>query len=87
MDGNTLIDIIGWIGVAALLLAYALVSTRRLLGDSTVYQALNALGSGLLILNSFYYGAYPSVGINVAWIGIALYVLARRRISTKGERS
>jgi len=81
MSDITFIDIVGWIGVAALLLAYALVSVRRLAGDSARYQLLNAIGSGLLILNSFYYGAYPSVGVNVAWIGIALYTLVRRRWS------
>ena len=79
MSNNVLIDIIGWMGVAGLLLAYAAVSSRRLAGDSTAYQLLNAVGSGLLIINSFYYGAYPSVGVNVAWIGIAVYTLARRR--------
>ena len=36
-----MIDVGGWIGVALLLIAYALVSTRRLAGDSTIYQLLN----------------------------------------------
>lgn len=72
------IDIAGWAGVLALLAAYFLVSTRRWEGDSPVYQILNATGSLLLIVNSAFYGAYPSVGINVAWIGIALYALGRR---------
>ena len=79
MPPNLWIDLAGWIGVAALLAAYALVSTRRLEGDSPLYQALNVLGSLLLIVNSGYYRALPSVGINVAWIGIALYALARYR--------
>ncbi len=79
MPPNLWIDVAGWAGVAALLAAYALVSTRRLEGDSPLYQALNALGSLLLIINSGYYRAFPSVGINVAWIGIALYALARWR--------
>ena len=78
MDSNLLIDIIGWIGVAALLLAYALVSLKRIEGDSVAYQALNALCSALLIVNSAYYRAYPSVGVNVAWIGIAAFILVRR---------
>ena len=79
MPPDLWIDLAGWVGVAALLAAYALVSTRRLEGDSPLYQALNALGSLLLIVNSGYYRALPSVGINVAWIGIALYALARYR--------
>ena len=77
MDASLAIDIAGWLGVAALLVAYFLVSTRRFEGNAVPYQLLNAGGSILLILNSYYYGAYPSVGINVAWIGIALYALTR----------
>lgn len=84
-DGNFLIDIAGWVGVAALLAAYALVSTKRLAGDSTAYQLLNLFGSAVLIVNSFYYGAYPSVGVNVAWIGISIYALTRKRLSDKEQ--
>lgn len=79
MNNNLLIDIIGWAGVAALLLAYGLVSLRRVDGDSVVYQLLNVIGGALLIINSFYYGAFPSVGINVAWIIIGLATLSRIR--------
>ncbi|HJW82993.1 MAG TPA: hypothetical protein VJ754_01695 [Anaerolineae bacterium] len=85
MDNPILIDITGWVGVAALLVAYALVSTKRLAGDSTAYQLLNLLGSALLIVNSFYYGAYPSVGVNIAWVGIAVYVLTRKRRGGKQQ--
>ena len=87
MDIQIFVDVAGWAGVASLLLAYALVSTRRLGGDAIAYQLLNLAGSGLLIINSFYYGAYPSVGVNVAWIGIAVYALARRRFNRAGERA
>ena len=81
MSNNFLVDAAGWIGVAALLVAYVLVSAKKLAGDSTVYQLLNLLGAALLIVNSFYYGAYPSVSINVVWIGIAILTLARRKKS------
>jgi hypothetical protein len=77
MERNLLLDIIGWLGVAALLIAYALVSTRRIAGDSVRYQALNLIGSGCLLVNSFYYGAFPSVDVNAAWLGIGVWALAR----------
>ena len=83
MNNTIMIDVGGWIGVALLLIAYALVSTRRLAGDSTIYQLLNVAGSILLIINSFFYGAYPSVGINIAWIAIALYALLWKKYSIK----
>jgi hypothetical protein len=80
-----MIDAGGWIGVALLLIAYALVSTRRLAGDSTIYQVLNVAGSVLLIINSFFYGAYPSVGVNIAWIAIALYAFLWKKYSSKTD--
>jgi hypothetical protein len=81
MESNLLIDLIGWLGVAGLVGAYGLVSAKKLAGDSVLYQSLNLLGAGLLIANSFYYGAFPSVGINVIWITIAVYTLIARRLA------
>jgi len=77
----TLIDIVGWVGVLLLLIAYAMVSAKKVEGDAVGYQALNLVGSGLLVVNSFHFGAYPSVGINVAWVGIGVYALSRRRVA------
>ena len=79
MGKNLSIDIVGWCGVATLLIAYGLISTKKLEGDSFIYQFLNLAGSALLIINSFYYGAYPSVGVNMAWIGIAIFALTRKK--------
>ena len=81
---KTLIDVGGWFGAALLLLAYFLVSTGRVRGSSFRYQALNIVGSVLLGINAFYYGALPSVGIDVAWVGIGVLALVhgrRRRTS------
>jgi len=74
-----LIDLLGWVGAAALLMAYGLVSARKVEGDSLGYQLLNLAGGALLILNSGYYGAYPSVGVNLVWMGIAALTLFRKR--------
>ena len=79
MTHNILIDIVGWIGAAVLLFAYGLVSTRKTTGDSAVYQWMNLAGSALLVVNSFFYGAYPSSGVNIVWVGIALYTLFGRK--------
>ena len=78
MTDNLVIDLVGWVGAVALLGAYALVSSRKLEGDSLYYQLLNLTGGALLIINSSYYGAFPSVGVNVVWIGIAMTALFRK---------
>lgn len=82
-----LIDIFGWSGVVALLAAYILVSTRKLEGDSVPYQALNLGGSALLIVNSFYFGALPSVGVNAVWICIAIFALLRKQRSLQKAKT
>ena len=72
------INVLGWIGAAVLLLAYWLVSTQRTTGNSGMYQGMNLLGAIFVLANSLYYGAYPSVGVNAAWIAIGAYALATR---------
>ena len=76
------IDILGWCGALFVLLAYALVSTRRVEGDSLCYQYLNIVGALLLLANTAYEGAYPSSFVNVVWIGIAIFALYRRGIES-----
>lgn len=84
MNTDLLIEIGGWVGTAALLLAYGLVSTRRLAGDSLPYQGLNLVGSALVLINSFSHGAMPSVAVNVFWIAIGLYALSRVFVARRG---
>ena len=70
-------NFIGWIGAALVLIAYCLLSIQWMEGNSISYQALNVTGAILLVVNSYYLGAYPSVGVNVAWVGIAMIALFR----------
>jgi hypothetical protein len=85
MDTRVVADVAGWLGVVLLLLAYGLVSVRRLEGDSTVYQLLNVAGSALLIANSFYNRAFPSVAVNLFWIGIGVFALTRATLRKAGR--
>ena len=66
------IDVIGWAGALLLLGAYGAISFHKLRPASLLYQALNAIGSIFLVINTLYYHAYPSAFVNVIWIGIAL---------------
>ena len=69
------IDLLGWTGAAELLSAYWMVSTRRTDGAAMSYQTLNLVGSALVLMNSLYYGAYPSVAVNGLWIVIGVYAI------------
>lgn len=66
-----IIDIIGWIGSFEVILAYGLISYHKLDAKSLSYQVLNLTGGAFLIVNTVYYGAYPSTAINVVWLIIA----------------
>ena len=82
-----LADALGWVGAVALLLAYALVSFRKLSPQGKTYQALNIFGSFLLIINTAYHQAYPSTAVNVIWIVIAVVSLlgAGGRVSEEAK--
>ena len=79
MGTNTGIDILGWIGALLVILAYFMVSTRRVAGDALAYQLLNIAGGILLIINTVFYGAYPSSGVNLVWVAIGTYSILSRK--------
>ena len=79
MNNHVWFDTIGWAGAVALLIAYALISFKRLEGDSTTFQCLNIGGSVLLAANTIFYGSYPSTFVNLIWAGIAVFSIATRK--------
>lgn len=82
MNEHIWFDAIGWIGATLLLMAYAMISSKKLEPDSTAYQLLNVIGSVLLVANTIFYRAYPSSFVNLVWAGIAVFsIAARRRVS------
>jgi len=84
MNSDLWFDAIGWVGAVALLIAYALVSAKRLEGDSAAFQLLNISGSILLAANTIFYGSYPSTFVNLIWVSIAVFsIAARRRLASR----
>jgi len=65
---TVLIDVAGWIGMVLLIGAYALVTAGRILGTSLLFQLMNLVGGALLMVNSGYYGAWPSAALNLVWV-------------------
>jgi hypothetical protein len=84
MNNHLWFDAGGWVGAAALLVAYALVSSRKWDGHSSAFQLLNFGGSLLLAANTIFYGSYPSTFVNVIWASIAIFSIAtRKRVSSR----
>jgi hypothetical protein len=76
-SGPTLGDIVGSIGVALLLAAFALNAFGRLRSDSRWYGALNAIGAGLATVASWLIGYLPFVVLEGTWCIVALARLVR----------
>jgi hypothetical protein len=84
MNNQLWFDVIGWLGAVALLIAYAMVSSRKLEGHSSTFQLLNIGGSLLLAANTIFYGSYPSTFVNLIWAAIAIFSIAtRNRVSSR----
>jgi hypothetical protein len=69
------VELAGWAGALAVLLAYGLVSTERVTSRSPSYQLLNIGGAIGLVINSAWNGAIPSAVVNIIWIAIGVYAL------------
>ena len=78
MTSNALLDGVGWVGAALVVVAYALVSFNRLSPATFRYQAFNIVGSLFLIVNTAWHAAWPSTAVNIIWAAIALIALTRR---------
>lgn len=76
-----IIDILGWVGTIGYLVAYTLISLKKVEGDSFIYQGMNFLAGIFLVINTIYWKAYPSAALNVAWIGIAVFTMGRKKLS------
>lgn len=78
---RVLIEIVGWAGAGLILIAYLLLSSGRLTGQSRLYQWMNVVGAGCFVINSGWNGAIPSATLNVVWLligAITLWRIARR---------
>jgi len=65
-------DILGWFGMACLLAAYAFLTAGRITANGWVYQVLNLAGSASLMVYSATLFAWPSVVLNLIWVGIGI---------------
>ncbi len=76
---ETLIQIVGWVGTFLIVLAYFLVSYKKVDGSSKIYQAMNLLGAIGVGVNVFHQQAWPAVALQVVWGIIAIITLIKKQ--------
>jgi hypothetical protein len=72
---NLLIEIAGWIGATLVVIAYFLITYKKLDRESKIYHGMNLVGGLLTGVNAAINQAYPSTAINVMWVVVAIYGL------------
>ncbi len=66
------IEAAGWIGMVVLLISYGLASAGKLSGTHYMYHILNFFGGLGILINAMSRGVKAQVGIEVAWMTIAV---------------
>ena len=84
---SVLVEIVGWTGAALILVAYVLLTQERVSGKSRSYNLLNILGAMGVGFNSYTNRAHPSVVLNLAWLLIAVYGVAKYTNRKESQRN
>ncbi len=72
---HLLVDGIGWVGMATVLLAYGLASAGKMSARKMPFQLMNAASGVCLTINAVYYGTMPIAAMELIWTGIAVVML------------
>jgi len=78
-----LIEILGWTGSLLVVIAYAMNLNKKMEADSWAYYAMNIAGSGLLIINTAFHHAFPSMVVNIIWVFIPVITILRHKARQK----
>ena len=70
-----LLTLAGWTGAISAVVAYGLVTMKRISPDSLLFQGLNIVGAGLLSVSASVHSAWPSAVVNVIWVAIGVYAV------------
>lgn len=74
-NSNYLVEIVGWYGAVAILLAFILVSSKIISATGYTYQLLNLTGAFGLVIISFVKRVKQSVVLNIVWAIIAFVAI------------
>jgi hypothetical protein len=70
-------DVIGVVGAAAIVAAYFANQQRWLRSEDWRYPFANLVGAALILVSLFFEWNFPSVVIEIFWIAISLYGVAK----------
>jgi hypothetical protein len=74
-----LVEIIGWVGMSLVVLAYYLVSHKNISGGSFIYQLMNLVGAIFVGINVYFNRAWSSFALQCVWAMIAIFSLIKKK--------
>lgn len=74
----TFADIINTFGVSLILLAFLLLTLKKVASRSVAYNLLNLIGAGLACYGAILINAVPFVVLEAIWCLVAIYGLLKR---------
>ena len=72
-----IVEIIGWAGTFLVVLAYLLVNSERLKPKDSSYIFMNLFGAIFIGVNVFVNQAWPALGLQIVWGGVAIISLLK----------
>jgi len=76
-------ELIGWLGMASVVIAFGLNAMKKLSSDSLAYILMNGGGSAFLIVHCYHNNSMPPMVLNIIWLIIALISLWKYFQKTK----
>ena len=70
-------DIVGTIGVAAIVITYFLLQLGKVRSDSLIYSVVNGIGACLIIISLWFDFNFSAFIIEFFWLLISLYGIAK----------
>jgi len=79
-------DIAGLVGVLLILIAFFLLQAGKLRGDALEYQLMNAVGALAVLISLFYAFNLSAFLLELLWLLVSIYGIARGRRLRKSEQ-
>lgn len=74
-DTGVYFDMMGWLGTFFYILAYLLLTLRKIKSHQKIYHLMNVFGALGLIANALHLRDMPSLVVNIVWLGIGLLAI------------
>lgn len=73
-------EIIGWVGTILIVIAYFLISWKKVESTNKYYQLINLVGAIAVGVNVFTNKAWPAFALQVVWGLIAISSLVKSKV-------